>query len=51
MENCIAAGDSADDTCMVQWAGKGFAFCSTDEGLKRAADGIIEEPSFSMLLA
>ncbi len=50
MENCMAAGDSADDTCMVAHAGKGFAFCSTDVGLNSAADTVIKEPSFASLL-
>ena len=50
LENCMAAGDSADDTCMVSKAGRGFAFCTTDEGLRQAAWATIDEPSFQALL-
>jgi phosphoserine phosphatase SerB len=50
MENCMAAGDSADDACMVAHAGRGFAFCSSDEGLNSAANTVISEPSFASLL-
>lgn len=50
LDNCMAAGDSADDTCMVSKAGKGFAFCTADEGLRQAAWATIEAPSFKALL-
>ncbi len=50
MENCMAAGDSVDDACMVRHAGRGFAFCSTDDVLKSSADHLINEPSFRALL-
>jgi phosphoserine phosphatase len=50
MENCMAVGDSLDDACMVAHAGRGFAFCTMDEGLKEAATQIIEKPSFEDLL-
>jgi len=50
MENCMAAGDSADDACMIKHAGRGFAFCTTDEVLKSAADQVISEHSFKEML-
>jgi glucosyl-3-phosphoglycerate synthase len=50
MENCLAAGDSADDKCMIEHAGKGFAFCSADENLNSVATTVISEPSFASLL-
>ena len=48
-ENCIAVGDSMDDLCMMQRAGKGFAYRSMD--LKDQAVRHIEERSFRRLLA
>ena len=48
--NCIAIGDSKDDRCMVGHAGKGFAFCTKDELLKKMAMKEIKEPSFQTLL-
>ncbi len=50
-KNCIAVGDSKDDRCMVGHAGKGFAFCTTDELLKKMANKHINERSFQSLLA
>jgi glucosyl-3-phosphoglycerate synthase len=49
-KNCIAVGDSKDDRCMVGHAGKGFAFCTTDELLKKMANEQITELSFQSLL-
>jgi len=49
-KNCIAIGDSKDDRCMVGHAGKGFAFCTTDELLKKMANEQINESSFQSLL-
>lgn len=49
-KNCIAVGDSKDDRCMVGHAGKGFAFCSTDELLKKIANSEINEKRFQSLL-
>ncbi|QEC67351.1 HAD-IB family phosphatase [Panacibacter ginsenosidivorans] len=48
--NCIVVGDSKDDRCMVGHAGKGFAFCTKDELLKKIAAKEIKEPSFLSLL-
>ena len=48
--NCIVVGDSKDDRCMVGHAGKGFAFCTKDELLKKIASKEIKEPSFRSLL-
>lgn len=49
-KNCIAVGDSKDDRCMVGHAGKGFAFCSKDELLKKIANRQINEQSFQPIL-
>jgi glucosyl-3-phosphoglycerate synthase len=49
-KNCIAVGDSKDDRCMVGHAGKGFAFCTTDELLKKMTNKHINEKSFQSLL-
>lgn len=48
--NCMAIGDSKDDRCMVGHAGQGFAFCTTDELLKKMAKKHINEQSFQSLL-
>lgn len=50
-KNCIAVGDSKDDRCMVGHAGKGFAFCSKDELLKKIAKEHITQQSFQSILA
>lgn len=50
MKNSIAVGDSQDDRCMVANAGKGVAFCTTDEILEKMADKSIKERSFESLL-
>jgi glucosyl-3-phosphoglycerate synthase len=50
LHNCIAVGDSLDDKCMIQHAGKGFAFRTTEPLLKEVATACIEEKSFSRLL-
>lgn len=49
-KNCMVAGDSKDDRCIVAHAGKGFSFCSKDELLNKIADEQINEPSFQSLL-
>ncbi len=51
MKNCIAVGDSRDDRCMLTYAGKGVAFCTTDEMLEKIADSSIKERNFEPLLA
>ena len=50
-KNCIAVGDSRDDRCMLTYAGKGVAFCTTDEMLEKIADNCIKERNFEPLLA
>lgn len=49
IKSCIAVGDSKDDRCMVAYAGKGVAFCTTDELLEKIADKSIRERSFEPL--
>jgi HAD superfamily phosphoserine phosphatase-like hydrolase len=51
MKNCIAVGDNKDDRCMVAYAGKGVAFCTTDELLEKIAYKNIRERDFEPLLA
>jgi len=51
MKNCIAVGDSKDDRCIIAYAGKGVAFCTTDEMLEKIADKNIRERDFEPLLA
>jgi phosphoserine phosphatase len=51
MKNCIAVGDSKDDRCVVTYAGKGVAFCTTDELLEKIADSTIKTRNFEPLLA
>lgn len=51
MKNCIAVGDSKDDRCMITYAGKGVAFCTTDELLEKIADSTIKTRNFEPLLA
>jgi glucosyl-3-phosphoglycerate synthase len=50
LRNCIVAGDSSDDRCIVGHAGKGVAFCSKDDLLKTIAFRNIQEDSFQGLL-
>jgi len=50
LRNCIAAGDSEDDRCIIGHAGKGVAFCTTDELLKKIAGRTIKEKTFRPLL-
>ncbi len=50
MKNCIAVGDNKDDRCMIAYAGKGVAFCSTDELLEKIAHKSIKERNFEPLL-
>lgn len=51
MKNCIAVGDNKDDRCMIASAGKGVAFCTTDELLEKIALKSIKERNFEPLLA
>ncbi len=50
LDNCIAVGDSLDDKCMIEHAGKGFAFRTKEPLLRSVATECIEEKSFSRLL-
>ncbi|MBC7850354.1 MAG: HAD-IB family phosphatase [Chitinophagaceae bacterium] len=50
LENCITIGDSENDLCMIEKAGMGIAFCTTNTFLRSAADKIIDKQSFSELL-
>jgi glucosyl-3-phosphoglycerate synthase len=50
IKNCIAVGDNKDDRCMIAYAGKGVAFCTTDELLEKIAKKSIKERNFEPLL-
>jgi phosphoserine phosphatase SerB len=50
LNNCIAVGDSANDICMIQNVGVGFAFCTQNSILKYTADFNLEKPSFRPIL-
>lgn len=49
MKNVIAVGDSRDDRCMIAYAGRGVAFCSSDEILEKIAFKSIHERNFDPL--
>lgn len=49
MKNVIAVGDSRDDRCMIAYAGRGVAFCSTDEIMGKIAYKRIHERNFEPL--
>ncbi|MFT3702866.1 MAG: glycosyltransferase [Agriterribacter sp.] len=51
LKNCIAIGDDKDDRCIIAHAGKGVAFCTTDELLEKIAYTSIKEKTFEPLLA
>ncbi|HEV7736249.1 MAG TPA: HAD-IB family phosphatase, partial [Chlamydiales bacterium] len=51
MKNCVAVGDSKDDRCIITYAGKGVAFCTTDELLEKIADVTIKERNFEELFS
>lgn len=50
LRNCIVVGDDRDDRCIMAHAGKGVAFCTTDELLEKIAYISIKEKSFKPLL-
>jgi phosphoserine phosphatase SerB len=50
LSNCIAVGDSLDDKCMIEHAGTGVAFRTTDNALRSAATVCIDDRSFSSLI-
>lgn len=50
LKNCIAVGDDKDDRCIVTHAGKGVAFCSSDELLQKVSFISIKEKTFYPLL-
>jgi HAD superfamily phosphoserine phosphatase-like hydrolase len=50
LKNCIAIGDSKDDRCMIGHAGKGIAFCTSDELLKKVAFKSLTERKFEPIL-
>lgn len=49
--DCIAIGDSENDTCMVKAAGTGIAFQPKHNCLLQAADFVIQETSFDQVLS
>jgi glucosyl-3-phosphoglycerate synthase len=51
LENCIVAGDSESDLCMLSHAGVSVAFCTSSELLKQIACRQINKRGLSELLA
>lgn len=51
LKNCIVAGDSKDDRCMIGHAGTGIAVRTSDELLRVIAKHEITEEKFESLLA
>lgn len=50
LENSIAVADGENDLCIIEQAGVGIAFCTTNELVRFVADGEINEPAFSKVL-
>jgi glucosyl-3-phosphoglycerate synthase len=50
LDNCIAIGHGDNDSCMVEQAGMGIAFCTSNEKMITAADKVISHPSFESLV-
>ncbi|HRO47764.1 glycosyltransferase [Agriterribacter sp.] len=50
LKNCIVVGDDREDRCILTHAGKGVAFCTSDELLEKIAYITIKEKSFKPLL-
>ena len=50
-EGCMAIADGFEDRCMIGHAGKGIAFCTKDELLKKIAWKHLEEKSFLPLVS
>lgn len=45
----LAIGDSGNDICIIEKAGIGISFCSTNDLVDTVADFIIKEPDFNLL--
>jgi phosphoserine phosphatase SerB len=50
LENSVVVADGENDLCIIEQAGVGIAFCTTNELLRFVADGEITEPAFSKVL-
>lgn len=50
LENCIAVGDNEADQCMIEQAGMGIAFCTSNQLLRYVADKEISQPLFTEML-
>ncbi|KYP13562.1 HAD-IB family phosphatase [Flavihumibacter sp. CACIAM 22H1] len=50
LENSVAVADGENDLCIIEQAGVGIAFCTTNELVRFVADGEINEPAFSKVL-
>ncbi len=50
LKNCIVVGDDREDRCILAHAGKGVAFCTSDELLEKIAYFTIKEKAFKPLL-
>lgn len=50
LENSIVVTDGVDDLCIIEQAGVGIAFCTTNELVRFVADREITEPNMSKVL-
>lgn len=50
LENSIVVTDGVDDLCIIEQAGVGIAFCTTNELVRFVADREITEPNISKVL-
>lgn len=50
LDNSIAVADGENDLCIIEQAGVGIAFCTTNDLVRFVADGEINEPAFSKVL-
>ncbi|HQR93739.1 MAG: glycosyl transferase family 2, partial [Sphingobacteriia bacterium 39-39-8] len=50
LSNTIVIGDGENDICCIKKAGIGISFCSTYEFIDSAADYVIKNPDFELLI-
>lgn len=50
LKNTLVVGDGLNDICMIRRAGIGVSFCSSSIQVDSAADFVIKEPDFNLLI-
>jgi glucosyl-3-phosphoglycerate synthase len=50
MKNTLVVGDGDNDICCIRKAGIGVSFCSDNAAVDAAADFVIKEPDFQLLI-